>query len=137
MGQYYIIVNLTKGEYIDPGKIRDCGLKLTEMRSAGHMLLGLLTPDNGRGGGDFAEHNVWGRWAGDRIVVAGDYGDAGEWIPGDVGVKKEPSGEMNLYEYMLEYGTDITDMLPKSMDGDSEDEEEDEDEDEEEDEEDE
>jgi len=86
MGQYYIVVNVDKKEYLDPLKFND-GLKLLEI-TGGHSFtlsaLALLLADgNGRGGGDFPcssssvpDVNEWiGRWSGDRIVIAGDYAD--------------------------------------------------------------
>ncbi len=48
----------------------------------------MLAHANGRGGGDLAtealtpdEVRFIGSWAGDRIVVAGDYDDGGLWVP--------------------------------------------------------
>ena len=115
MGQYYIIVNLTKGEYINPHDIR-CSAKLREMTMFGAYLLGLLTNDNGRGMGDYEEHPIWGRWAGDRIVVAGDYGDKGEWLTDAAkSLKrelKEEEVDMTLYEYIRKFGLSITKLLP-------------------------
>jgi hypothetical protein len=43
----------------------------------------LLADGNGRGGGDIEEDpvtNIVGRWAGDRIVIAGDYADKGRFV---------------------------------------------------------
>ena len=76
MGQYHDVYNLDKRERIDPHKI-DNGLKLYEQ--VGHVgststaLFALLANSNGRGGGDFPEHPLIGRWAGDRILIQGDY----------------------------------------------------------------
>lgn len=84
MGQYYKIANLTKREFINPHTFGD-GIKLMEfaMNSGGIMsaLAILLASSNGCGGGDLhlTDKSPWkgvpGRWAGDRIVVAGDYDD--------------------------------------------------------------
>ena len=86
MGQYYIVVNVDRKEYLDPLKFND-GLKLLEItggRSFTLSALALLLADgNGRGGGDFPcssssvpDVSEWiGRWVGNRIVVAGDYAD--------------------------------------------------------------
>ncbi len=84
MGQYYLIVNLDKREYLHPHRFGD-GLKLMEFgcSSDGTMtaLAILLADGNGRGGGDLdADDPIVGSWAGDRIVVAGDYADGGRWI---------------------------------------------------------
>lgn len=76
MGQYHEVYNLDKKERIDPHRI-DNGLKLYEQ--VGHIgststaLFALLANSNGRGGGDFPEHPMIGHWAGDRILIQGDY----------------------------------------------------------------
>ena len=88
MGQYWIPVNLTKKEFIDPHKL-GTGLKLWEQLGnhpgTGDALLVLTAamPER-RGGGDLdlggddkkyaeiAERTI-GRWAGDRIAIVGDY----------------------------------------------------------------
>lgn len=90
MGQYYHIVNLDKREFINPHRM-DHGLKLYEFGCQGRVVTALtllLANSNGRGGGDFiapdnsqmqAEIEVWqGRWAGDRIVIDGDYAEEGD-----------------------------------------------------------
>ena len=90
MGQYYVIANIDKREFIDPYAFGN-GVKLMEfsMDGASAMtgLAVLLASSNGMGGGDLhlphetAFSHVPGRWAGDRIVVAGDYDDR-EGSPG-------------------------------------------------------
>jgi hypothetical protein len=109
MGQYHLIVNLDKPQYLHPNHLGD-GLKVLEFADGGATLTALailLAKDNGRGIGDLHvaqpdaplerwERNGWervrtphahlvGSWAGDRIVIAGDYGDS---LPGQ---------EENLY----------------------------------------
>lgn len=81
MGQYYVIVNLDKGEFIKPHDFGD-GAKLMEFGLSGMGVMAglavLLASGNGRGGGDLrTDAGVVGRWAGDRIVIAGDYDDEG------------------------------------------------------------
>jgi hypothetical protein len=50
----------------------------------------LLANSNGRGGGDLCSENpIVGSWAGDRIVVAGDYAEIGD--------KGELNDNENLY----------------------------------------
>lgn len=85
MGQYYLICNLDKRQYFYSHAFGD-GLKLMEFGlSGGGMMAGLailLADGNGRGGGDIdneVENPVIGSWAGDRIVIAGDYADPGKW----------------------------------------------------------
>ena len=103
MGQYYKIVNIKKKQYITPHTFGD-GSKLMEFSmSANGVLAGLailLADGNGRGGGDLhSENDIVGSWAGDNIVVAGDYGEAGKFV-------KEP--EQNLYEVASSEGEDIS-----------------------------
>lgn len=91
MGQYHTIYNKTKKESVRIG-----GAKLweqTHSATAAALLL-LLSNSNGRGGGDFNAYpqdydklttqekadqrvidDVSGRWAGDEIVVQGDYAE--------------------------------------------------------------
>lgn len=123
MGQYYHIVNLDKQEYLDPHGFGD-GLKLREFgeSSMGTMtaLAFLLADGNGRGGGDYIRYDgqpgdhpnldVYfaskqtpercGSWAGDRVVVAGDYADEGRFTS---------DAAKNLYDVIRGEGwTDIT-----------------------------
>lgn len=103
MGQYYKIVNIKKKQYITPHTFGD-GSKLMEFSmSASGVLAGLailLADGNGRGGGDLhSENDIIGSWAGDNIVVAGDYADAGKFV-------KEP--EHTLYEVASNEGEDIS-----------------------------
>jgi hypothetical protein len=78
MGQYHLIVNLDKGEYIHPHKLGD-GLKWGEQASSelGIMtaLWGAITCPEPRGGGDPNAHPWVGRWYGDRVVMVGDYAE--------------------------------------------------------------
>jgi hypothetical protein len=103
MGQYYKIVNIKKKQYIKPDTFGD-GSKLMEFSmSASGVLAGLailLADGNGRGGGDLhSENDIVGSWAGDNIVVAGDYADAGKFV-------KEP--DQTLYEVASSEGEDIS-----------------------------
>lgn len=83
MGQYFYLTNIDKKQFIHPHKFGD-GLKAVEFGSSGNgtmMGLALLLVDgNGRGGGDFPSNNpIIGSWAGDHIVIAGDYADEGKF----------------------------------------------------------
>ncbi len=97
MGQYYLVCNIDKKEFLHPHTLGD-GLKLMEFAGSGDgtmLALGLLLADGcGRGGGDYhtkkgakPDLELIGRWKGDRIVIAGDYADKGftpkaaEWTP--------------------------------------------------------
>lgn len=87
MGQYFVIANVDKREYLHPHCFGD-GLKLMEFGSSGDgTMLGLallLRCSNEGGGGDF--HGdidagdlapCLGRWAFDKIVIVGDYDSSG------------------------------------------------------------
>jgi hypothetical protein len=105
MGQYFKIVNVKKREYINPHMFND-GMKLMEFgMSAGGTLTALavlLADGNGRGGGDLHSANtIIGSWAGDPIVIAGDYGDEGKFLPAD-------KQDTTLYTVAEEEGTDIS-----------------------------
>lgn len=103
MGQYYKIVNIKKKQYISPLTFGD-GSKLMEFSmSANGVLAGLailLADGNGRGGGDLNSTNdIVGSWAGDNIVIAGDYADTGKFVKND---------DSNLYHVASEEGEDIS-----------------------------
>ena len=89
MGQYFMIVNIDKKEYIHPHRIGG-GLKFWEIcANNGARLVPFLLRRSAEGGGGDAEEwytppppgiqddveasNTCGRWAGDRIVICGDY----------------------------------------------------------------
>lgn len=87
MGQYYRTVNLDKKQVLDPHEFND-GAKLMEFASSSCGMLRalaiLLADGNGRGGGDLHSSDpLVGSWAGDRIVIAGDYGDDGKFVDDD------------------------------------------------------
>lgn len=80
MGQYYKVVNLDKHEYLH-GHDLGTGVKAWEWGAnpqLGHALsLLLVNSPEKRGGGDFSPtvEGAVGRWAGDRILLAGDYAE--------------------------------------------------------------
>jgi hypothetical protein len=79
MGQYFIIVNLDKKEWIKPHDL-GAGAKLWEF-SANRMPMAalalLLRKSSESGGGDIEkDYKSAGRWAGDRVVVVGDYDES-------------------------------------------------------------
>ena len=103
MGQYYKIVNIKKKQYITPHTFGD-GAKLMEFSmSASGVLAGLailLADGNGRGGGDLnSDKPIVGSWAGDNIVITGDYADDGKFV-------KE--ADRNLYNVAAAEGEDIS-----------------------------
>lgn len=117
MGQYHYVCNLSRREYLDPLALGD-GLKLAEFsNSTGGTLLamaGLLATSNHGSFGDLplgdAEDpwlrdrdlipptvtgQMYGRWAGDRIAVIGDYWNHDElddWGKDPEGVALAPGG---------------------------------------------
>lgn len=77
MGQYHKLVNLDKREYVSP---LDLGLGSKQYEQVGGFdgsladamyILTMTSP--ARGGGDFPMTDVSTRWAGDRVVIVGDY----------------------------------------------------------------
>lgn len=76
MGQYHLVVNLTKKEFLHPHKL-GVGFKLLEQLcmpvGTCQALLILTACSNGGAGGDLEPDPMIGRWAGDRIAVIGDY----------------------------------------------------------------
>lgn len=91
MGQYFKIVNLDKKEFLSPHTLGS-GLKQWEMVGSvgvSAALLILLGNSAGKGGGDLCsqegdiDKNFSGRWAGDRIVIAGDYASIKDGDPAE------------------------------------------------------
>ena len=87
MGQYYKVVNTTKKQVMIPHSFGS-GAKLMEFSSDRMSIMQglaiLLADGNGRGGGDLRSENpIVGSWAGDNIVVAGDYADIGNFVESD------------------------------------------------------
>lgn len=81
MGQYHVLVNVDKREYVNP---RSIGLGVKQWEHSSHpefptygsladamYILTMTSP--ARGGGDMPGSKVSGRWAGDRVMVVGDY----------------------------------------------------------------
>ena len=97
MGQYHVIVNLDRRQYVDQYALGG-GAKLLEQGCTEYStplaLMLLLAVSNGRGGGDFNLTNDVlgeplperalkriGSWGGDRIAVVGDYAERGDLPP--------------------------------------------------------
>jgi hypothetical protein len=78
MGQYHIVVNLNKKQFVHPGGL-GLGAKQAEHfwgeRNIGQAIYLLTCVPVGRGGGDIVDGNYKfiGSWLGDRIAVVGDY----------------------------------------------------------------
>jgi len=117
MGQYHKVYNIDKREMLHGHRL-DNGLKLMEQvgfeKSVATALFLLLANSNGRGSGDAEPHDLIGRWAGDRIVIQGDYAE-----PGDQGFlsKEETEKYADIsrgVKLMLdaEFGVERADMVP-------------------------
>ena len=81
MGQYFMAVNLDRKEYIHPHDL-DSGAKLLEIAYSicglATALVFLLRKSNETGGGDYiGDDKIVGSWAGDRVVLVGDYDESG------------------------------------------------------------
>ena len=76
MGQYFMLGNLDKKEYVNPWDIHS-GAKWYEWAwNASHVLMYLIRKSDEGGGGDIAlngDEVYAGRWAGDRVILIGDY----------------------------------------------------------------
>ena len=115
MGQYYKIVNLDKKEFLDTYTFND-GAKLLEFGCSSEGTLTalaiLLADGNGRGGGDLhSENPIIGSWAGDSIIIAGDYADEQKFLSIEQIAKHKmlKDGEdPNLYSYATEHFRDIS-----------------------------
>lgn len=72
MGQYHILANLDTKEFVRLG-----GAKQYEHTfyngDLAHAMYLLTMTSPGRGGGDWVVTPMSGRWAGDRVVILGDY----------------------------------------------------------------
>ena len=110
MGQYHVLVNYDKKEVVVPHGL---GLGLKQYEHTGEYngtladamyLLVMTSP--ARGGGDFPSTNISSRWAGDRVLVLGDYTE-------DSDVPSIPNVG-SLYAESESY-TDITDLVAEAF----------------------
>jgi len=77
MGQYFKVVNLDKEEEMNPHDFL-CGAKLPEMMGGLIMYALALLLADGSGRNEFdSDSPLIGSWAGDRIVIVGDYAKSG------------------------------------------------------------
>lgn len=78
MGQYFRLLNLDKREYVDPWDVGGVA-KLWEWcaNNQCRVIPFLLRQSSEGGGGDIQEdYSLAGHWAGDRVVLVGDYDDS-------------------------------------------------------------
>ena len=111
MGQYYLICNLDKREYLHPHRFNE-GLKAREWLYSGRVprALSVLLIDGDGGGGGDVRNPLCGRWAGDRIVISGDYADNGHMLPSD-----QTEDMTNVYEIALGEFEDISKLVIEAL----------------------
>ncbi len=107
MGQYHVLANLDKKEYVSP-HVLGLGLKQLEHLSGDasipQALYILLITSVARGGGDLNETKVSGKWVGDRVVVLGDYTEDSDCVSipnfgslyGDINAEKTEWTDISL-----------------------------------------
>jgi len=119
MGQFYLIINLDKKEYIHPNKF-SCGMHINEFLRCKYGImtgLGLLLADTNSmdsfcsriEDGKVIGDGVIGRWAGDRVVIAGDYVTHLKY---DFEFEDTKN---NLYNVALLFYDDVSDEVLKNM----------------------
>ena len=124
MGQQQKVVNLDKQEFLNTYTFND-GAKLLEFGCSGEgtmtALAVLLSDGNGRGGGDLhSDDSIIGSWAGDRIVIAGDYADEVKFLQKDQIMKylmltNDNKDRPNLYQFAHKYFEDISKKVLEVM----------------------
>lgn len=85
MGQYHKVFNLDAKQKVNPHACDD-GIKLMEFGCSAYGTLSAMALLLAKGAG------YEGPWAGQRIVVSGDYADEGRFVP-------ETHAHLNLYSY--------------------------------------
>ena len=110
MGQYHHLVNIDKKEVVNPHGL---GLGLKQWEHNGNFngtladaMYILMMTSPARGGGDYPATDISSRWAGDRVVVLGDYTE-------DSDLPSIPNAG-SLYSESDGY-TDITDMVASAF----------------------
>ena len=113
MGQYFKAINLDKKEYVCPWCLGG-GAKLWEWAAnpQGSIFTLLLRKSSEGGGGDFFGYHkgydegspvpddlIAGRWAGDRVCLAGDYDESRIWDKLDTyrNISKELAATWNSF----------------------------------------
>lgn len=122
MGQYYIVANRDKRQYIHAHAFGE-GLKYGEFTHSAEgtmtalaFLLASTNPAEAP-----TDDPLFGSWAGDRIVVAGDYGEPLKLMsPGDVEAfaARNPGYDPNhvcLHNVARELYADISSAVRKAM----------------------
>ena len=119
MGQYHKLINLTKKEYVNPYEIGLGAKHLEGIGFEGSMgdvmyLLSIAQGNERRGGGDAEGHRYIGRWAGDKVVVVGDYYDQDNDNPKFKGLYDINDGvHENVHWHDISHG--VRELLSKVM----------------------
>lgn len=110
MGQYHILANLDTKEFVNPRALGG-GVKQYEHTfydgDLAHAMYLLTMTSPARGGGDWAETEMSGRWAGDRVVILGDYTE-------DEDLPAFPEAH-KLYKEIQEHGRDIGELVATAL----------------------
>jgi len=105
MGQYFILVNLDKREYVHPHRIGGVA-KFWEWcvnRQAGILPFLLRKSSEGGGGDIHFESKYAGRWAGNRVVLVGDYDESGLYDKAKQSYKEISRGLVKDYNKFINY----------------------------------
>lgn len=109
MGQYHLLVNVDKKQLVNPHGL-GLGLKQVEQSgfrgSLGDAMYLLMMTSPHRGGGDLEYTKISGAWAGDRVLIVGDYTEATD-------IPSIPSAD-NLY-FEARTWKDITEDVATAM----------------------
>lgn len=106
MGQYHYLANLDTKEYVMLGGAKQYEHTFYNGDLAHAMYLLTMTSPR-RGGGDWPETPVSGRWAGDRVVILGDYTE-------DSDLPDYPNAG-NAYREIQEIGIDISGLVEDAL----------------------
>ena len=99
MGQYFLYANTTKKEYFHPHDIGGGAKAVEQFGSEGpNLLTYLLIKSDGSGGGDVRNGGEFlGRWAGDNVIVVGDYDSSGVYQDAREGYTNISKGVLSEY----------------------------------------
>lgn len=135
VGQYYLLVNPDKKQFVHSHDVKSSfrdfrGLKLMEMGYDDIIPL-LIAHGNGKGGGDFQGNSpLVGSWAGDRVILTGDYANEGEFLTeeqiaqfkADFPKEELEEGEEpptpNLQSYAYKYFENISEKVTEMLEQD-------------------
>ena len=103
MGQYFLIANPAKKQYVDPGRLGLAQKHYGLFQGLLGRAIALLVRDDQESGGPTG---LLGSWVGDPVVAAGD--DAGRPNPGGIRTSSDSAPRRNLNQMAREEYEDIT-----------------------------